>query len=105
MKNFSIERGFLDGRCRKPLGCPCWFLGPGSRELLRSGSTAAEDGALSVVPDGRRLYALCLHCRVVSFCDVNAGGGNNPYQREYRGEYENRDTIHWTLPVSVGTRR
>jgi hypothetical protein len=46
--------------------------------------------------------ARSLHSRFVFLRNINAGGGNNAYHREYRGEYEEWDTSHRTLPVPVG---
>jgi hypothetical protein len=54
--------------------------------------------ALSMLADWCWLYTDRLHRRVVSFRNVNAGGSKHAYHRDRRGEYEKRNTIHWTLP-------
>lgn len=54
------------------------------------------------MPDRRRLYAFSLHRRVVSLFDINAGGCKHAYHRNQRGEYEDRNTLHLTLPVLDG---
>jgi hypothetical protein len=51
------------------------------------------------------LYTYRLHRRVVSFRNVNARGSNRAYHRDHGGEYEKRNTIHWTLHIFMETRR
>jgi hypothetical protein len=73
------------------------------RHLIGSenGRSDAAD-ALSLMPDRCWLYTPRLHRRVVSLCHVNAGGGKRAYHREYRGEYQKRNTIHLMLHVLDG---